>query len=111
MSRPSMSYPLGVDAETWAFLCTDRLVPQTPYRGGACSCRRVDGSWVRAVVWAACALLDGDFENGRELELEVEETFELVGHEPPVRVTRGGYNPVALAESHRARHQGEQLAL
>lgn len=112
MSRLETSLPLGVDADTWAFLCTDRLVPQTPYRGGVCSVRRVDGSWVRGCVWAACAILVGDgFTHDLALEAEVEETFTEWRHEPPVKVRDGEYDPEALAAKHRELAQGEQLAL
>lgn len=111
MSHPETSFPLGVDAETWAFLCTDRLVPQSQAHGGVCNARRVDGSWVRGVVWAACALLADEFDNGRELEAAVEETFKRTRNEPPVFVERGEYDPEALAAAHRAEAQGEQLAL
>lgn len=108
MSRLETSSPLGVDAETWAFLCTDRLVPQTPYRGGVCCCRRVDGSWVRAVVWAACALLAPEFVHDRALEAAVEETFKACRHE--VRLG-DGFDPEALARAYRQEAHGEQLAL
>lgn len=112
MSRRGTSSPLGADAETWAKLCTDRLLPQSPASGGVANARRPDGSWVRGCVYAACAILKGDgFVHDVALEAEVEETFRLERHVPPVLVGRGEYDPEALAAAHRERCHGEQLAL
>lgn len=80
---------------------------------GSTNARRPDGSWVRGCVWAACEALErrGLFEHTRQLEQEVEETFQGERLQPPVKRGHGVFDPEALADAHAERTTGEQLGL